>query len=181
MKYRLLGNTGLRVSEIALGTMAYGGAQYQFTDYPVSKEDAAKTLNKALELEINHIDCADIYGAYGNAEKIIGETIKGYDREEIILSSKLMMPMSRHELDRGLGRKHVLKSIDRAIRENAFIEFPTARDVPHATGAAQVIGLADSILRGSTKVGDLQRTNVRADRVRVQQSARTDRVHLGVG
>ena len=91
MKYRFLGNSGLRVSEIGLGTMAYGGAQYQFTDQPVSKEDAVKTLIKALELEINHIDCADIYGAYGNAEKIVGEIVKGYNREEIILSSKVMM------------------------------------------------------------------------------------------
>jgi len=115
MKYRLFGNSGIRVSEISLGTMAYGGAQYQFTDFPVNKNDAQKTIMKALEVGINYIDCADIYGAYGNAEKIIAETIKDYNREEIILSSKLMMPMSRNELDRGLNRKHLMKSIDRTL------------------------------------------------------------------
>lgn len=141
MKYRLLGNSGLRVSEIALGTMAYGGAQYQFTEYPVSKEDATKTILKALDLEINHIDCADIYGAYGNAEKIIGETISGYNREEIILSSKVMMPMSRHELDRGLGRKHVMKSIDRTLDnfKTAYIDLYYAHRYDPYTPLKEVV------------------------------------------
>ena len=89
MKYRLLGDSGIRVSEISLGTMAYGGAQYQFTDFPVNKDDAQKTIKKALELGINHIDCADIYGAYGNAEKIIGETIKDYVEQNNIIIEQL--------------------------------------------------------------------------------------------
>ncbi|MHA2029256.1 MAG: aldo/keto reductase [Candidatus Kariarchaeaceae archaeon] len=141
MKYRFLGNSGVRVSEIGLGTMAYGGAQYQFTDQPVSKEDAVKTLIKALELEINHIDCADIYGAYGNAEKIVGETVKGYNREEIILSSKVMMPMSRNELDRGLSRKHLMKSIDRTLGnlDTGYVDLYYAHRFDHYTPLKEVI------------------------------------------
>ena len=115
MKYRKLGNSGIRVSEIALGSMFYGGAQYHATDNPVTKEDAIKSIQRSLELDINHLDCADIYGAYGNAERIFSEALVGVDREEIILSSKLMMPMSGNELDRGLNRKHIMKSIDRTL------------------------------------------------------------------
>lgn len=115
VKYRRLGNSGLRVSEISLGSMFYGGAQYLATDNPVSKEDAIKSIKRAMELDINHLDCADIYGAYGKAEKIFGEALEGVDREEISLTSKVMMPMSRNEFDRGLNRKHMMKSIDRTL------------------------------------------------------------------
>jgi aryl-alcohol dehydrogenase-like predicted oxidoreductase len=94
--------------------MFYGGAQFQATDNPVTREEAIPVIHRAIEHDINYLDCADIYGAYGTAEKIIGEAIAGYDREHLVLASKVMMPMSRNELDRGLNRKHVMKSIDRS-------------------------------------------------------------------
>lgn len=62
MKTGRLGYSGLRVSEISLGSMFYGGAQYQATDNLVNKEDAIKSIKRTLELGINHLDCADIYG-----------------------------------------------------------------------------------------------------------------------
>jgi aryl-alcohol dehydrogenase-like predicted oxidoreductase len=154
MKYRLLGDSGIRVSEISLGTMAYGGAQYQFTDFPVKKDDAQKTIKKALELGINHIDCADIYGAYGNAEKIIAETIKDYNREEIILSSKLMMPMSRHELDRGLNRKHIVKSINRTLSnfETDYVDLYYAHRYDYFTQSLEKVIKSMNILIEQGKI-----------------------------
>ncbi|MCY3414507.1 MAG: aldo/keto reductase [Candidatus Heimdallarchaeota archaeon] len=149
MKYRLLGKTGIRVSELSLGSMGWGGAQYQYTDQPVNKEDAVNTLKKALELDINYIDCADIYGAYGNAEKIIGETLKGYEREELFISSKVMMPMSRNEFDRGLNRKHLIKSIDRTLNNfnTEYVDLYYAHRFDHTTPLENVIRTMNSLIQ----------------------------------
>ena len=115
MKFRKLGKSGLHVSIISFGTMAYGGAQYKFTENPVSKPDALKCLERAHDLEINYIDCADIYGAYGQAERIIGEFIREYDRSDFVISSKVMFPMSTNANDRGLSKKHIHESINRTL------------------------------------------------------------------
>ncbi|MFX0090394.1 MAG: aldo/keto reductase [Candidatus Hodarchaeota archaeon] len=115
MKYRKLGHTGMYVSAISFGTMFYGGAQYQATDNPVSKEDAVLCLKKAIESDINYLDCADIYGAYGNAENIIGEVIKDYERTDLVISSKVWFPMSSKVNNRGLSKKHIQESIHKTL------------------------------------------------------------------
>lgn len=115
MKFRKLGSSGMYVSEISYGTMFFGGAQFQATDSPVSAEDGKICLQKAIEVGINYIDTADIYGAYGPAETIIGNTIHEYDRSELVVASKLCMPMSRHANHRGLGRKHIYDSIGKTL------------------------------------------------------------------
>ncbi|UCG01711.1 MAG: aldo/keto reductase [Candidatus Heimdallarchaeota archaeon] len=115
MKFRKLGKSGMHVSVISFGTMAYGGAQYNFTENPVSKQDALKCLEKACDLEINYIDCADIYGAYGQAERIIGEFIQEHDRSNFVISSKVMFPMSANANDRGLSKKHIHESINKTL------------------------------------------------------------------
>jgi aryl-alcohol dehydrogenase-like predicted oxidoreductase len=116
MKFKKLGKSGMHVSIISFGTMAYGGAQYKFTENPVSQQDALKCLEKAFNLGINYIDCADIYGAYGEAEKIIGEFIQQHDRSNFIISSKLMFPMSKNVNDRGLSKKHIHESINKTLK-----------------------------------------------------------------
>ncbi|MFX1377563.1 MAG: aldo/keto reductase [Promethearchaeota archaeon] len=115
MKYRKLGNSGMYVSEIGFGSLFYGGAQWNATDNPVSREEALICLKKAWEGGINHIDCADIYGGFGPAEKIIGEFIKDYDRTNFVLASKVFFPMSSNSNDRGLGKKHISEAIDKTL------------------------------------------------------------------
>lgn len=116
MKFRKLGKSGMYVSIISFGTMAYGGAQYKFTENPVSRQDGLKCLEKAVDLGINYIDCADIYGAFGEAERIIGEFIQEYDRSNFIISSKVMFPMSKNANDRGLSKKHIHESINKTLK-----------------------------------------------------------------
>jgi aryl-alcohol dehydrogenase-like predicted oxidoreductase len=111
MKFRKLGNSGLYVSEISYGTMFFGGAQFQATDNPVSAEEGKVCLQKAVEVGINYIDTADIYGAYGPAETIIGNTIGDYERSELVIATKACIPMSQHANHRGLSRKHLFDSI----------------------------------------------------------------------
>ena len=109
MKYRNVGRTGLKISEISLGGwLTYGGT--------VENDTSKACVTKAIELGINYIDIADIY-ARGKSEEVIGKIIteENYDRKDLVISSKVFWPMSEGINDRGLSRKHIMESIDRSL------------------------------------------------------------------
>lgn len=98
MQYRQLGSSDLRVSEIALGSwLTYSGG--------VEKASAVACVRRALDLGINFIDTANVYGR-GAAETLLAEALKGVDRSAYVLATKLYFPMS--DTDRGLSRAQVL-------------------------------------------------------------------------
>lgn len=108
MKYRRVGRSGLRVSEIALGAwLTYGGS--------VAAERTHPIVRRAIELGVNFIDLADAY-ARGGAEEVIGQVLKEYRRGDLVISSKLFWPMSDNPNDRGLSRKHIMESVERSLR-----------------------------------------------------------------
>ena len=115
MKFRKLGHSGAYVSSLSFGTMFVGGAQWQYTPNPVTREEGLSCLAKSYDLGINYLDCADIYGAYGNAEEVIGEFIKEYDRSDFFISSKTFLPMSPKANFSGLSRKHIFESVDKSL------------------------------------------------------------------
>jgi voltage-dependent potassium channel beta subunit len=107
MKYRNVGRTGLKVSEIAIGGwLTYGG--------PVEQERTDSIIAAAVEAGVNYIDIADIYTT-GMAEEMIGRSIKSLDRSRLVISSKLFWPMSPDVNDRGLSRKHIMESVERSL------------------------------------------------------------------
>jgi voltage-dependent potassium channel beta subunit len=107
MNYRRIGNTGLKVSEIAIGGwLTFGGN--------VDAKRSERIINVAIDQGINFIDLADAY-ARGEAERTIGQIVKGCDRASIVLSSKLYWPMSDGVNDRGLSRKHIMESLERSL------------------------------------------------------------------
>ncbi|MFX0016121.1 MAG: aldo/keto reductase [Promethearchaeota archaeon] len=88
MKFSVIGNTDVKASQIGLGTWQFGSKSWGYgTDF--NKADAISIVKKALELGINIIDTAEVYGQ-GKSEIIIGEAIKDYDRENLIISTKFM-------------------------------------------------------------------------------------------
>lgn len=110
MKYRRLGNTGMKISTVSLGAwLTYGGDVQE-------KKLIQSIVEKALEYGINFFDNADIY-AKGEAEKFMAETYKaiGVERRHLVLSSKVYWPMTDNVNDTGLSRKHVLESIDQSL------------------------------------------------------------------
>lgn len=108
MKYRRLGNTGLKVSEISLGSwLTYGGY--------VEKENAVQSIHKAYELGINFFDTANVYER-GEAEKVVGEVLRQYPRESYVLATKVFWPMGDGPNDRGLSRKHVLEQCHASLK-----------------------------------------------------------------
>jgi voltage-dependent potassium channel beta subunit len=108
MKYRRMGKSGLKISEISLGAwLTYGGT--------VAEGKAAPIIRSAIESGINFIDISDIYSK-GEAERIVGNTIKDYRRSDLVISSKLFWPMSDNINDRGLSRKHIMESIESTLK-----------------------------------------------------------------
>ncbi|GAB7387156.1 aldo/keto reductase family protein [Bacillaceae bacterium] len=108
MKYRRLGKTGLKVSEISLGSwLTYAGY--------VEKEAAVKTIHKAYELGINFFDTANVY-MRGEAEKVVGEALKAFPRESYVLATKVFWPMGEGPNDRGLSRKHIMEQCHASLR-----------------------------------------------------------------
>lgn len=108
MKYRKLGRTGLKVSEISLGSwLTYGNS--------VEKATAVQTIEQAYDLGINFFDTANVY-ALGEAEKIVGEALRKYNRESYVLASKVFWPMGDGPNDRGLSRKHVFEQAHATLK-----------------------------------------------------------------
>jgi len=110
MKYRRLGATGMKVSQISLGAWTTYGDSVQ------DRERITAIVEKALEGGVNFFDNADAY-ARGEGERFLTGVLHdvGAERHKLVLSSKVYWPMSHDVNDRGLSRKHVLESIDRSL------------------------------------------------------------------
>jgi aryl-alcohol dehydrogenase-like predicted oxidoreductase len=108
MQYRQLGRSGLRVSEISLGSWLTYGAT-------VDVGGASKIVAAALELGINLFDTADVY-ASGAAEEALREALRGVARHKVVIATKAFFPMSDDVNDRGLSRKHLFESVEASLR-----------------------------------------------------------------
>ncbi|QQK77379.1 aldo/keto reductase family protein [Salicibibacter cibarius] len=108
MEYRNLGNTGVKVSEISLGSwLTYGGY--------VEKDAALKSIHKAYGLGINFFDTANVYRR-GEAEKVVGEALREYPRESYVLATKVFNPMGEGPNDQGLSRKHIIEQCNASLQ-----------------------------------------------------------------
>ena len=115
MEYIRLGNTGLKVSRLCLGTMTYGKPTDRWP-WALNEEQSRPFIKKALELGINFFDTADIY-SYGASEEVVGNALKDFARrDEVVIATKVFNPMSQAPNDGGLSRKHIMSSIDASLR-----------------------------------------------------------------
>jgi voltage-dependent potassium channel beta subunit len=108
MEYRNLGRTGLRVSEVSLGSWLTFGAA-------VEAEASISLIHRAFERGINLFDTADVY-ARGAAEEVLGRAIRDLPRHRLVLATKCFFPMSDDPNDRGLSRKHIAESVECSLR-----------------------------------------------------------------
>ncbi len=106
MKYRFLGCTGLRVSELGFGTMSFG--------QEASPEVSAQLFHRCLEAGINLFDCANVY-AGGQSEEILGGLIAPC-RDRIILTTKAYFPESDDPNARGSSRYHLVRAVEASLR-----------------------------------------------------------------
>jgi aryl-alcohol dehydrogenase-like predicted oxidoreductase len=113
MDYVNLGNTGLRVSRVCLGMMSFGADPGR--PWALGEEDAEPIVRRAVEGGITFFDTADVYNS-GQSEVLTGRLLtKMLSREEIVVATKVFGETMPGENGRGLGRKHVLASIDASL------------------------------------------------------------------
>jgi voltage-dependent potassium channel beta subunit len=108
MQHRRLGRSGLRVSEVALGSWLTFGAT-------VDRAATADVVRAALDAGIDLFDTADVY-AGGAAEEALGAALRGVPRHRVVIATKAFFPMSEGANDRGLSRKHLFESVHASLR-----------------------------------------------------------------
>ena len=110
MKYRLLGNSGLRVSELALGAMTFGAAQWG-----VEKDESRRVYDGFREAGGNFIDSANVYGG-GRSESFLGEFI-AEERERIVLATKYTGAMRSRDVNAsGNSRKNMMEAVNASLK-----------------------------------------------------------------
>lgn len=108
MKYRNVGRSGLKVSEVSIGGWVTMGGQ-------IEDDHSHAILRTAIDHGINFVDLADVY-AKGEAERVAGEALADFERSDLVISSKVFWPMSDNPNDRGLSRKHIIESCDKSLQ-----------------------------------------------------------------
>ncbi|TRM10658.1 aldo/keto reductase [Lentibacillus cibarius] len=115
MDYVKLGNTGLDVSRICLGTMSFGEAARWYHKWVLDEEKSRPIIKKALELGINFFDTANMY-ADGTSEEFLGRALKDFaNRDEIVLATKVYYQMHDGPNGSGLSRKAIMSEIDKSL------------------------------------------------------------------
>ena len=117
MRYRQLGNTGMFVSEICLGTMTFGGEGSFFAHVgKLGQKEVTGVVARALEAGVNFIDTADMY-SYGLSETLLGQALKeiGTKRSNVVVATKTYARMSDSPNDVGASRGHIMDSVEKSL------------------------------------------------------------------
>ncbi len=110
MKYRYLGNSGLLVSRVCMGTMTFG-----MEGWGCDSSTAAAITARFIESGGNFIDTADMYSA-GVSEEMLGKAIRDHDRDDLVLATKCWFRMKETPNAKGLSRKHIMEAVDASLR-----------------------------------------------------------------
>jgi 1-deoxyxylulose-5-phosphate synthase len=144
MHYRQLGSSQLNVSEISLGSwLTYGVG--------VDADNATRCVHRALDLGINLIDTANIYGR-GAAESFLGAVLSGMPRDKYLIATKLFFPMT--ETDRGLSRAQVEKQLDaslKRLRVDVIDLYQCHRHDPETPIEETMLALTDAVRAGKVR------------------------------
>ncbi len=120
MRYNQLGNTGLFVSELCLGTMTFGEANPNNSLWgsiaDVDQALADKIVEGSLAAGVNFIDTADVY-SFGNSEKLLGQALKnlGVARKDVVIATNVYGVMGDKPNDRGASRGHIMDSVQASL------------------------------------------------------------------
>ena len=117
MNYNFLGNTGVLVSELCLGTMTFGGNGYWQAIGELQQEAVNDILKTAVEQGINFIDTANVY-SFGQSETLLGQAIKdlGLSRDELVIATKVRGRMGEGKNQVGLGRLQIMQQLDDSLK-----------------------------------------------------------------
>jgi voltage-dependent potassium channel beta subunit len=141
MHYRRLGRSGLKVSEISLGSWVTFGSQ-------VDEEISSDLLHAAYDAGINFFDNADMY-ADGRSEEVMGRAIKDLPRQALVLSSKVFWPTMPGPNGRGLSRKHIVESIHASLKrlDTDYLDLYFCHRFDPDTPIEEVVYTMDTLIR----------------------------------
>ncbi len=149
MEYRSLGRTGLKVSELCLGTMQFGWT----ADEPAS----LRVLDAAYEAGINFIDTADVYSRWaegnpgGVSETIIGKWIKQahIPRDQLVIATKVRSRLGPGPNDEGLSRQHILHAVEGSLQRLGvdYLDLYQAHAYDEKTPIEETLGAFDDLVR----------------------------------
>ncbi len=114
MKYRLLGQSGLKVSVLGLGTMNFGSRGKYEQAGVLDVHAAQRHLDIALDLGVNLVDTADVYSR-GHSEELVGTIIR-HRRDRVVLATKVRMPMGDGPNDEGLSRHYLVRACEASLQ-----------------------------------------------------------------
>ena len=141
MDYRHLGQSGLKISEIAYGNWITHGSQ-------VEEEAAVACVRAALDEGITTFDTADGY-ASGRAEEVLGRALHGVRRESIEIFTKVYWPIGDGPNNRGLSRKHITESLHASLRRlgTDYVDLYQAHRYDHETPIEETMRAFDDLVR----------------------------------
>ena len=158
MRFRRLGRSGLKVSEVSYGNWLTHGSQ-------VEAEQATACVREALEVGITTLDTADVY-AGTRAETVLGEALKGTRRESLEIFTKVYFPTGSGPNDRGLSRKHIVESCHASLKrlQTDYVDLYQAHRFDHETPLEETLRAFDDLVRAG-KVMYIGVSEWRADEI----------------
>lgn len=116
MEYVKLGQSGLDVSKLSLGTMSFGVPERGNTPWSLKEENSRPIIKKGIEWGINFFSTANMYSD-GTSEEILGRALKDYARrDEVVIATKVFVPMRKGPNAMGLSRKAIMTEIDNSLK-----------------------------------------------------------------
>ena len=142
MEYQRLGRTGLKVSEVCLGTMTFGTA-----GWGIAQEQAESIVDLALDTGVNFFDTANSY-AEGRSEEILGRLLQGR-RDKLILATKVFNPMGPDINDSGTCRRHIMQAVEESLRrlQTDYIDLYQIHHVDRETTTEERFRALDDLVR----------------------------------
>lgn len=164
MKYNLLGNTGLKVSELCLGTMTYGGKGWAAAIGNLDQQAVDEQVKRAVEAGINFIDTANVYSE-GLSEELTGQSIHnlGLSRHDLVLATKVRGKMGEGPNDAGLTRKHIFQQVEDSLHrlKTDYIDLYQTHSYDPLTPLEETLRALDDLVR-SGKVRYIGASNLAA-------------------
>jgi aryl-alcohol dehydrogenase-like predicted oxidoreductase len=138
MKIKMLGKSGLAVSELCLGTMSFGNT--------TSEDDSIRMIHNFREQGGNFVDTANVYVS-GRSEEIVGKAIKDI-RSEIVLATKVRMVTADHPNGSGVSRKHIMQSVEESLRrlQTDYIDLYQVHVWDHLTPIEETLRALDDLV-----------------------------------
>jgi len=146
VKYRRLGSSGLKVSELSMGTMSFGGKGRFALVGETGVAEARRQVDQVIDAGVNLIDTADVYSE-GESERIVGEVLSGR-RDSVLIATKARFAMGDGPNDEGSSRHHIIRAAEASLRrlQTDYIDLYQIHEWDGQTRLEETLGALDHLV-----------------------------------